>query len=55
MQTKCLVKEELSELQLCQAMVVVFNWKPCLLPLIFHLVNNENINHALQWIDREKQ
>lgn len=44
----CLVKGELSELQLWQEMVVVFNWKPCSLPLIFHLVNDKNINHEPQ-------
>lgn len=48
MQTKCLVKGELSELQLWQEMVVVFNRKPRSLPLIFHLVNNKNISHAAQ-------
>ena len=55
MQTKCLVKGELSELQLWQELVVVFNWKPRSLPLIFHLLSKKNINHAPQKITGGKQ
>ena len=55
MQTKYLVKGELSGLQLWQETVVVFNRKPRSLPVIFHFVNNEHINHAPQQVTGGKQ